>query len=280
MSYFAPLSFLLFSKTHTHGAPQIQSSPFLSVVIPAFNEQVRLPPTLDECTNYLNRKWPGRYELIVADDGSTDDTVLTVVNRGLCHSLRMVSSTRGNNGKGAAVAAGAAVARGDLILLMDADGATDIRCIEKLRSAMSDSRAHLAIGSRTFVARPILRRFMGNVFSLLASSVVVDVCDTQCGFKLLTREAASLLPQLRLKGWAFDVELLGVAQALGMHIETVPVTWRDVEGSKVGILAPISMALDIAVLFFMYRGGLWSLPTPGLRPIKPPYYREVILRND
>ena len=207
--------------------------PSLTVVIPAFNEALRLPPVLDASLAYLQagqRPW----ELIVVDDGSTDDTSGVVRQR--CSSceqgrLRLLRAD-GNGGKGAALRAGAAAARGDRIVLVDADGATPLSALPALERALDAAGCGVAVGSRSDVLqrRPPYRRLMSGVFSLLATSCVADLDDTQCGlertltthhspfiltliltltrcgFKLLTRQAAErTFPHLHVSGWAYDV---------------------------------------------------------------------------
>ena len=183
--------------------------PSLSVVIPAFNEALRLPPTLDASLAYLQaaeRPW----ELIVVDDGSTDETSGVVRQRRVsCEQgqLRLLRAD-GNGGKGAALRAGAAAARGDRIVLMDADGATPLSALPALERTLDTAGCGVAVGSRSVVLqrRPPYRRLMSSVFSLLATSCVRDLDDTQCGFKLLTRQAAEqTFPHLHISGWAYDV---------------------------------------------------------------------------
>ena len=210
--------------------------PSLTVVIPAFNEALRLPPVLDASLAYLQagqRPW----ELIVVDDGSSDGTSEVVRQR--CSScergrLRLLRAD-GNGGKGAALRAGAAAARGDRIALVDADGATPLSALPALERALDAAGCGVAVGSRSDVLRrrPPYRRLMSAVFSLLAMSCVADLDDTQCGlepslrlrlrlrlrlslrlplpltrcgFKLLTRQAAErTFPHLHVAGWAYDV---------------------------------------------------------------------------
>ena len=160
--------------------------PSLTVVIPAFNEALRLPPVLDASLAYLQagqRPW----ELIVVDDGSTDDTSGVVRQR--CSSceqgrLRLLRAD-GNGGKGAALRAGAAAARGDRIVLVDADGATPLSALPALERALDAAGCGVAVGSRSDVLqrRPPYRRLMSGVFSLLATSCVADLDDTQCGLE-------------------------------------------------------------------------------------------------
>ena len=217
--------------------------PSLTVVIPAFNEALRLPPVLDASLAYLQaeqRPW----ELIVVDDGSTDGTSEVVRQR--CSSceqgrLRLLRAD-GNGGKGAALRAGAAAARGDRIVLVDADGATPLSALPALERALDAAGCGVAVGSRSDVLqrRPPYRRLMSGVFSLLATSCVADLDDTQCGFeltlslslslslsrslsrtltrcgfKLLTRQAAErTFPHLHVSGWAYDVSAARAATHL------------------------------------------------------------------
>lgn len=265
--------------------------PALSVILPAYNEATRLPPTLDASLAYLADLAQGReWELIVVDDGSTDGTSDAVRQRGLGGGLRLLRATR-NGGKGAALRAGAAAAAGERLLLMDADGATPLSALPPLERALEEKHCDVAVGSRTAVLRqrPPHRRLMGAVFAALASSCVRELDDTQCGFKLLTRRAAErTLPHLHVTGWAYDVELLYLAQALGLGVTSAPVPWADVAGSKVRPETPAQMALDVARVRLLYGTGVWRLPDvgadgpastqtgPGLVDDGGPEYVEVV----
>ena len=241
--------------------------PTLSVILPAYNEATRLPPTLDASLAYLeavvapDRGW----ELIVVDDGSTDGTSDVVRRHGLGGGLRLLRAAR-NGGKGAALRAGAAAATGERLLLMDADGATPLSALPSLERALEEARCDVAVGSRAAVLRqrPPHRRLMGAVFAALASSCVRELDDTQCGFKLLTRRAAArTLPHLHVTGWAYDVELLYLAQALGLGVTSATVPWADVAGSKVRPATPAQMAVDVARVGLLYGAGVWRLPEEG-----------------
>jgi dolichyl-phosphate beta-glucosyltransferase len=220
----------------------VSSVPDYSVVIPAFNEAERLPRYLDEVIQYFDGRGDA-YEILVVDDGSTDDTARLVDTIGQAHgSVRALRLGR-NQGKGGAVRAGMLAARGRYRLFADADGATPIAELKRLEAALS-AGADIAIGSRVLadpgvsvVTRPH-RVLAGRVFNWLRERLGVrDIADSQCGFKLFRAPVAeALFDRLSTRGFGFDVELLLLAQAAGYRIVEVPVNWADQPGSKVGVL--------------------------------------------
>ncbi len=212
----------------------------LTVVIPAYNEACRLPETLDRVVRYLTDtpRWQPA-EIIVVDDGSTDGTSAVVDHVVTSGEVRVVCLAHAaNRGKGAAVRTGFAAARGETILLCDADLATPIEEIERLAPA---STAGVAVGSRaldrsrTELRQPMYRDLMGRVFNLAVRALAVGgVHDTQCGFKLFAGDLGrSLASAQRLDGFAFDVELLFLADRWRWPMVEVPVRWRHVEASSV-----------------------------------------------
>jgi dolichyl-phosphate beta-glucosyltransferase len=213
-----------------------------SVVIPAFNEARRLPPYLDDVVVFFEGRCEP-YEVIVVDDGSTDETPAAVEAR--VHevaSVRLLRLPR-NTGKGAAVRAGMLAARGAYRLFTDADGATPIAEVKRLEPALL-AGAHVVVGSRVLVdpsvsvtARPH-RVAAGRVFNWFVARLGLrGVADSQCGFKAFTGDAAErLFAGLWTRGFGFDVELLLTAQAAGCRIVEVPVNWVDQPGSKVGVV--------------------------------------------
>jgi dolichyl-phosphate beta-glucosyltransferase len=215
-------------------------TPRWSVVIPAFNEAQRLPPFLEKVVAYFEgRDEP--YEVIVADDGSTDGTP-EIVEAGRLGAVRVLR-LQPNAGKGAAVRAGMLAARGVYRLFADADGATPIEELKRLEP-MLVAGADVVIGSRVLVdpgvsvtTRP-QRVAAGRVFNWLVARVGLrGVADSQCGFKAFTAPAAGrLFGALSTRGFGFDVELLLRAKAAGCRVVEVPVNWADQAGSKVSVL--------------------------------------------
>jgi len=243
--------------------------PAWSIVIPAFNEETRLPVYLKHIWEFVKAE-DRRFEIIVADDGSTDATAPIV--------RRMMTSWEGlrleqlpvNRGKGAAVRQGILVAQGRRILFTDADGSTPIRELYRLEEAINQG-ADLAIGSRekhseeTRVEALAARRLIGRSFHFLLSLIGVrGIKDTQCGFKAFRYDVAQTLFQASsIDGFGFDVEILLLARTLKYRIAEVPVNWSHVEGSKVSLIrdAP-RMAMDvIRVRAKLLRGAYDSLET-------------------
>ena len=212
-----------------------------SVVIPAFNEANRLPRYLDEVVQYFDGRGDP-YEVIVVDDGSTDDTARLVEAMSRSHPAVRVLRLGRNLGKGAAVRAGMLAAVGRCRLFADADGATPIAELKRLEAALG-AGADVAIGSRVLTdpgVSVVTRRhrvLAGRVFNWLRERLGIrDIADSQCGFKLLRGPVAdALFPRLVTRGFGFDVELLLLAQRDGYRIVEVPVNWADQAGSKVGV---------------------------------------------
>jgi len=215
------------------------SRPHLSVVIPAYNEEKRLPRTIEQIERHLESK-PGSYELILVDDGSTDGTRQVMDSAANRNSKVRVEALPGNRGKGRALAAGVAVARGDEVLVTDADLSTPIDELEKLEAAL-ESGAGVAIasravkGSRIEVPQPFYRVAMGKVFNLIVQIVLLPgIWDTQCGFKLFRADVAHpAFAALTTDGFGYDPEVLYLAKRRGVRIVEVPVVWRNSAPTKV-----------------------------------------------
>jgi dolichyl-phosphate beta-glucosyltransferase len=220
----------------------------LSVVIPCYNEQDRLPRTVETIKRYLADRGI-EYELILADDGSRDSTqdVIAKAMEG-APQVRTVKLPH-NRGKGRALAEGVAISRGERVLLTDADLSTPIDELAKLEAAL-DGGAGVAIasraikGSRVELSQPVYRVLMGKTFNLIVQALLLPgIWDTQCGFKLFTGELArSVFADLKTDGFGYDPEALHLAQRRGQRIAEVPVVWRNSAPTKV---APIRHSLDM-----------------------------------
>lgn len=244
----------------------------MSVVIPAYNEVGRLPPTLDRVVRFLQEtpRWLPA-EIIVVDDGSSDRTADVARSRPATEGIDLeVVIHPVNRGKGAAVRSGFERSRGGLVLLTDADLSTPIEDLGVLAAVASGD---VAVGSRAVDRRliaqrqPLHRDFMGRVFNTTIRVLgLTRLHDTQCGFKLFPGELArNLAAAQRLDGFAFDVELLVLAQAWGYPIREVGVRWQHVEASRVLAIRHSSQMLRDVLRVWWWRMTR-SLPTPDRRP--------------
>ena len=248
-----------------------------SIVIPAHNEAARILPYLQNITSYMRGRGQP-YEILVADDGSTDATASVVET--MMASAQEIQLLRAplRQGKGAAVRRGMASAIGRLQLFTDADGATPIQELARLEQALANG-ADLAIGSRSLASRlpgytvqaRLHRTILGNLFnSIVQRSGLSGIADTQCGFKLFRRTVATdLFGVSSINGYGFDLELLYVARRRGYNIAEIPVNWSDQPGSKVRALRDgLAMLRELAVIRRNSAKGCYTLPTRAqdLRP--------------
>lgn len=214
---------------------------FLSVVIPTYNESKRLPRTLEEIRPYLDSK-QFSYEVLIVDDGSPDGTAQR--GRDAARNwpqLKMMEMTRGRQGKGAGVKAGCSAAKGEYVLVMDADHPTPIDTLDWMFPYTKDYE--VVVGVRAFSGHEGSsgkgRRMIGLAQQLLAHIVVFEqsVADSQCGFKLFSRKAAQVIfPRLRVKGGMYDCEIFLIAQKHKLPIYSKPVKWVNKEGSTINIV--------------------------------------------
>ncbi|CAN6442594.1 unnamed protein product [Victoria cruziana] len=268
---------------------------YLSLIIPAFNEENRLPEALRETMSYLEQRATSdksfSYEVIIVDDGSRDGTskiALDQVKKYRIDNLRVIS-LGSNQGKGAAIRNGILHARGALLLMLDADGATKITDLEKLEeqisistkkklnsregdhstsSAVSFSEVSVvAFGSRAHLEKQALatrkwyRNFLMKGFHLLVLLTAGSgVRDTQCGFKMFTRAAAQkLFTNMRLRRWCFDVELVYLSERLTIPITEISVSWTEIPGSKVRMSSIIHMLFELMLIRIGYGLGFWKI---------------------
>jgi dolichyl-phosphate beta-glucosyltransferase len=237
--------------------------PSLSIVIPAYNEEQRLPPTLAAVRAYLDARAYPQSEIIVVDDGSRDGTVALVETVARQDSRVHLLRNPGNQGKGYSVRHGMLEARFEWVLFSDADLSAPIEELDKLLQAALDRRAQVAIGSRALdrsligVHQSRLRELIGIVLNRVMRVVTgLRFSDTQCGFKLFARDAARLIfTRQQLDGFSFDVEDLFIARVLGIPATEVAVRWNNVEGTKVGIMVGPQFFLDLALIRYYRLAG-------------------------
>ena len=217
-------------------------NPRVSIIIPAYNEADRLGRALEQVLRCVrHRAWQA--EVVVVNDGSSDDTSDLVRQWMETHPELTLLENAGNRGKGYSVRNGLLQASGDIVMFTDADMSAPIEEAERLFAAI-EAGADVAIGSRWLEKQrqtrhqPLYRRFFGRCYNRLTRTVMgLPFKDTQCGFKAFRREAAQDIFRLQtIERWGFDPEILFIAQKLGLHIEEVPVSWGHDERSRISYL--------------------------------------------
>lgn len=270
--------------------PSMQPSVNFTIIFPSYNEEYRLGRNIEGAIHFLDefclyRNWT--YEILVVDDGSSDNTALLTLQYFDQYPdiIRLVSLSH-NVGKGGAVRVGMENAHGQYILMADADGATEISDLESMfmhmhhleiesANGLHKGPAGIVIGSRAHMAKESMAKrawyrtiLMKGFHMLVMLFATRNIQDTQCGFKLFTKDAARLIfPAMHTRRWAFDIEMIVIAESLGIPIKEVPVNWREVEGSKLIvtkmdiITTSLTMARDIIAIRVAYLFGFWHLPT-------------------
>jgi dolichyl-phosphate beta-glucosyltransferase len=234
-------------------------APELSVVIPAFNEEGRLPETLRKLEPYLTRR-SDSFEVILVDDGSGDRTLRVMHDESERHPYVKVVALPANRGKGRALASGVAVSTGRFVLISDADLSTPIEELPKLEAALADG-AEVAIasrakkGARIEISQPPHRVLMGKIFNLIVQALLLPgIWDTQCGFKLFKGDLGRhLFGQLKTDGFGYDVEVLYRARRARHPIAEVPVRWQHSAPTRV---ATFRSSLDMLKDVIRIRLGL------------------------
>jgi dolichyl-phosphate beta-glucosyltransferase len=251
-------------------------NPQYSIVIPAYNETARIGHALEEVLRAVHdRQWPA--EVIVVDDGSTDDTS-EIVRSFIAQNphLRLLRNP-GNRGKGYSVRNGILNASGEIVLFTDADLSAPIEEAERLFTAIRDG-ADVAIGSRWLdrgrqtAHQPLYRRFFGRCFNRVTRMVMqLPFADTQCGFKAFKRAAAQTIFQLqRIERWGFDPEILFIALKRGYSVREVAVTWGHDERSRISYLRDgLKMLEELVYIRWNALTGVYNRPVRDFKPDMP-----------
>jgi dolichyl-phosphate beta-glucosyltransferase len=228
----------------------------LSIVIPAYNEEKRLPASLNRIVQFAaERQWKF-LEIVVVDDGSRDGTAALVEQYAARNRAIRLLRNPGNRGKGYAVRHGMRESRGEWRLITDSDLSAPIEELDKLLRAAEDQSAVVAIGSRAVdrslvsVHQPLGRELSGRFFNFVMRLFTgLPFLDTQCGFKLFHRKAAEIIfPRQQLDGFGFDVEDLFIAKCHRLKTVEVPVRWANVEGTRVGLMSGLRAFSDLLLI--------------------------------
>ena len=243
---------------------------YLSVIIPAYNEEKRLSKTLEEIDKYLSKQRVAEasphlppcsasphsvydYEILVVNDGSKDKTAQVIRDRvSVIQNLRLIDNKK-NNGKGYVVRQGMLEAEGEYRIFTDADNSTSIDQVEKMWPYF-EKGYDIVFGSRDVKgaildpSQSLFRRFLGEAFGFLTNLIVGTwgIADSQCGFKCFTKKAAeNIFPKCKINRFAFDPEFFMIAKKLGYKIKEIPVYWENDPESKVKFKWMVNMGLDL-----------------------------------
>ena len=235
----------------------------ISIVIPAYNEKYRISNTLARMIHYIKRNGINA-EIIVVDDGSTDDTFSLADTFAKRFDIVKCLRNPKNKGKGFSVRRGVLASKGKYILFSDADNSTPIQELNKLLPYLERGECDIVIGSRFLsdsvikIKQPWPRQIMGKVFGMLVKAFLFkDFKDTQCGFKCFTqRSAREIFAHQKFERFSFDTEVLYIAKLKGFRVKEVPITWVNSLNSRVNpVTDSIHMFIDIFRLkYYVYKG--------------------------
>jgi dolichyl-phosphate beta-glucosyltransferase len=244
----------------------------LSLIIPAYNEESRLPRTLDQTVDYLKRQ-NYKSEILVVDDGSVDGTeqVVRSYASGSVAVNLLAHPDRANHGKGASVKLGMMRACGAYRLFMDADNSTTVNQVDRFWPMFAQGY-QVVIGSRALkdsfigVHQPRYKEIAGRLGNWIIRRLAVpEIADTQAGFKMLgAKEAETIFPRLTIDRWGYDVELLVIARNCGYRICEVPISWINAPGSKVSFGSYLEVLGEVWKIRRNLKAGLYDVSTSQL----------------
>lgn len=243
------------------------SEPILSIIVPVFNEERRIPKNAERIFSYFS-KCSFSYELIFVNDGSRDSTqqLLNVLEKE--HACTSIQYTP-NRGKGYAIRQGVFAARGTYVLFFDIDLATPLETIDAVIPLLQDKKPAVIIGNRRLLASSIresespTRTFLGNGYALLSRVFVPEVTDFTCGFKCFRADAAQkIFSHARIERWVFDTEILFLARHFGFPIVQIPIQWTHDRDSRVRVLRDVlSSLLELSKMVLYLISGTYRTPT-------------------
>ncbi|MBW7996229.1 MAG: glycosyltransferase family 2 protein [Candidatus Glassbacteria bacterium] len=242
-----------------------QNRPYLSLVIPSYNEEPRIGETLQGIIDYC-RERSYEVEILVVDDGSTDDTKRVAESYGGRRVPLEVISYEPNRGKGYAVKTGMLAARGEYVLFADADMSTPIEMLERFEPLMQAGE-DVIIGTRKVAQatvvrhQPFYRENMGKVFTWLSNVILgLNVSDFTCGFKCFSRRAVEqVFGRQTIWGWGYDTEIIYLASSLGYVVREVPVVWYNDEATRVKLWKHVFTSLgELIRIWQNSRKGFYS----------------------
>ena len=227
----------------------------LSIVIPAYNEENRITPTIDSVVAYAENKFPHQYEILIVLDGSIDNTPDIVEQLSQTYSAIKIFTNDTNQGKGAAVRQGILASTGEYVLFMDADNSTHINELDAMLPVCQNG-VDVVIGSRDMkesrveIHQPKYKELLGDLGNWWIQIVLVGgLNDTQCGFKVFSGDIArKLFQKVSMKGWSFDIEVLALARYLGYTIKEMPVIWYNDSESHVTLFDYLAVLRDTFII--------------------------------
>ncbi len=239
--------------------------PYLSVIIPAYNEAKRLPLTLIDIDKHLKNA-DFSYEIIIVNDGSKDATA-EIVERfsHLIENLKLINQE--NTGKGGAVKKGMLEAKGEIRLFMDADNSTSIDQFDKMISYFNEGCGVVVAsrdieGSQLIPPQPWHKKIAGDMGNIFIQIVLLPgMWDTQCGFKAFTEEAAEkIFPLIKINQWGFDVEVLALAKKMRYKIKEIPVVWINNPFSTVKMSAYLQVLWEVVKIRYWLMANKYPSP--------------------
>ena len=231
----------------------------LSIIVPAFKEEHRIPKFLKSLIDFTTSRLQN-YEVLIINDGSPDSTKKVVLDHIKDRKEYKLLSYETNKGKGHAVLMGVLKAKGDFILFIDADGSIKPPEILRMYSILQKHKYEIVIGSRVSSSsnitepQPLRRRLLSKFFNIYSNILFrININDLLCGFKGFDRKAAiQIFKNLKAFRWEFDVEILYRARKNKLKVYQMPIEWKHEEGSKIKILDPVFILLNLIVLRLRY----------------------------